>query len=117
MKKLATVLFCLSLVLLPNSARAESITLFSNLQTSGTFACTDSGGNQTPCDLYGWNKASFQVTSAAGSVATVALQIRNTSSDPWTTVVTVTNPGTNELGYFGPGLGQAQVVSLGSAEV
>ena len=111
MKKLATVLFCLSLILLPNSARADFVPLFTAIQTSGTFACGPVGNTgSVPCDLAGFYKVSFQCTSAAGSVATVQVQIRNDSSQPWSTVVTQTNPGANDQGYVGPGLGQLQVV-------
>ena len=65
----------------------------------------------TAIDLNGWAGVSFQVTSTAGSVATVTVQKRNSPSDAWSNpVITVTNPGVNELGYDGPGIGEIRVV-------
>lgn len=110
MKKVSAILALVGLLLLPGSARADYITMFSGLGASGTFGCSGASGVDSPCDLTGYTKASFQATSAAGSVATVTLQVRNTPSDPWSTVFIVTNPGTGELGYSGPGVGQCQVV-------
>jgi hypothetical protein len=74
-------------------------------------------GNKTSTvfDLSGYNKVSVQATSAAGSVCSVAIQIRNTPTDSWATVATISNPDVNTPGYFGPGLGQIQVVLSGYA--
>lgn len=103
------IILALAVALLPVTAQADDkITLFSALSSSGTYGCT--GLNSAPCDLAGFSQASFQVTSVSTSVATVAFQLRNTPTDPWATVFTVTNPSVGELGYNGPGVGQCQVV-------
>lgn len=105
---LVAVLLALTL---SSAAKAENTTLFSAIATSGTYGCAKADGTVGPCDLSGFRSASFQVTSVAGSVATVDFQVRNTPNDPWATVFTVVNPGTAELGYTGsPVSGQCQVV-------
>ena len=109
--RLLTALFVsFALVCLPQPSKADVIPLFSSLQTSGTFACGPGGSASVPCDLQGFYKVSFQCTSTSGSVATVQIQVRNDPSQAWATVVTQINPGPNDQGYIGPGLGQLQVV-------
>lgn len=114
MKKLFAVLTTASLIfwLTPTPAKADNITLFSALQGSGTFACGPNNDSTVPCDLNGYYKVSFQVTSASGSVAEIDLQQRNTPADPWSTVLQLFNPGTNDMGYSNIGYGQMQVVVI-----
>lgn len=110
MKRIGLFLgMCLGL-LLPGAALADEFVLFSGLATSGTFGCNSPELPFAPCELNGFNKVSFQVTSTAGSVATVELKQRNTAGDPWVTVVQVVNPTATELGYEGVGVGQVECV-------
>lgn len=117
-KKIGSFLTLISLVcwLVPSPAKADTVTLFSNLTTSGTFACGVGGASDVPCDLNGFYKVSVQVTcTSAPCTGEWKLQQRNTSSDAWATVLDLFNPGLNDQGYSNTGFGQIQVVVIWTA--
>ena len=111
---LTVICLAFSLLLLPQSALADSVTLFTGLTASGTFGC--GGGSTSPCDLNGYYKVSVQFTCTAGPCTDeIKLWQRNTPNDAYAVVLDLFNTGANDLGYSNIGYGQvyAEVIWTG----